>query len=143
MVAFSKIALAAIVGAASASPVSSNAGPLAVFDQLKAVPKAWTSHGAANKEATIKAQIGLKQSNIKELQAKLLDISNPRSENYGKWMTKEEVNALTAPPKANVEAVKAWLIASGIKESDISAPSSDWLEFSAPVSQIEKLLDAK
>ena len=86
----------------------------------------------------IKAQIGLKQSNIEGLQARLLDVSNPKSPNYGKWLSKEEVATYTAPAEGNAEAIKSWLAAHGIK--DIEQPTNDWIGFTVPVSTMEKLL---
>lgn len=47
----------------------------------------------------------------------------------------------TAPPANTVSAVKAWLAAHGITET--SQPTNDWIEFSAPVSTMEKLLGAE
>nr|POE46177.1 tripeptidyl-peptidase sed2 [Quercus suber] len=142
MVAFSKIAIAIFAAGAHAIPLALPlTGPLEVFQTLLDIPLEWVSKGLAPDSDRIRAQIGLKQSNIPGLQAKLLDISNPTSSNYGKWLSKDEVNAFTAPTAENVEAVKAWLTAAGI--TDISTPAPDWIEFTAPVSQMNDLLDAK
>nr|POF17763.1 tripeptidyl-peptidase sed2 [Quercus suber] len=142
MVAFSKIAIAIFAAGAYAVPLTLPLlGPLEVFQTLLDIPLDWVSKGLAPATDSIHVQIGLKQSDIAGLQAKLLDISNPKSANYGKWLSKDEVNAFTAPPAENIEAVKAWLTGAGI--TDISTPSSDWVEFTAPVSQLNTLLDAK
>ncbi|OAA74834.1 family S53 protease-like protein [Akanthomyces lecanii RCEF 1005] len=139
MVSFSKIAfLASLANTAWSSPVDTAASPLALFHELKSIPSQWVSKGQADKNVPIKVQIGLKQSNIQGLQEKLLDISNPSSPNYGKWLSKEEVASYTAPAAGNVEAVKAWLASNGVTE--VSQPTNDWVEFTAPVSVMEKLL---
>lgn len=127
--------IASLATTSLASPVDS---PLTLFHQIESIPKQWLSHGKAGKDTMIKAQIGLKQSNIEGLQAKLLDVSNPESSNYGKWLSKEEVAKYTAPPKGNAEAIKSWLNAHGIK--DIEQPTNDWIGFTVPVSTMEKLL---
>lgn len=142
MVVVPKIAiLASLASLIVASPVDTTIGKLALFHKLKAVPSQWQERGQANKDATIKAQIGLKQSNIDGLQAKLLDVANPESPNYGKWLSKEEVAKFTAPPEGHVDAVKAWLAANGIH--DVNQPTNDWIEFTVPVSTMEKLLGTK
>lgn len=143
MVAFSKIALLAFAGASMASPSPSIPpfGPPQIFDQLKSLPASWKASGPVKKEAQIHAQIGLKQRNIDQLQAKLLDISDPDSENYGRWMSKEEIDELTAPSPAKVLAVKAWLAAHGITET--KQPSADWIEFTVSIAKMESLLNAK
>lgn len=142
MVAFSKIAVAVFAAGACAIPLSLPVlDPLQIFQTLLEIPANWIDKGLAPSSDNIRAQIGLKQSNVAGLQAKLLDISDPRSKNYGKWLSKDEVNAFTAPPTENVEAIKAWLSSAGI--TDISTPSPDWIEFTAPVSQMNTLLNAK
>lgn len=142
MVAFSKVAVAvSMAAAAMAGPAAQPLGPLSLFQQLPQVPAGWESKGAATQEHTVKAQIGLKQNNIKALQAKLMDISNPDSKNYGKWMSKEEIDALVAPSADNVKAVKSWLAGAGITE--VSQPTSDYIEFVVPVSKLETLLNTK
>lgn len=122
MVSFSKICIAAAsAGGVFAAPAGH--GPLKQFGQLKHVPAMWTSHGPADGAAMITAQIGLKQNNIKGLQEKLLDISHPDSPNYGKWLSKEEVDAYTAPAETDVAAVKEWLAAAGITE--VTQPTNE------------------
>ncbi|KAM3544603.1 hypothetical protein ARSEF1564_002471 [Beauveria bassiana] len=140
MVSFSKICFAAVsAGSVLAAPAPH--GPLTKFGELKKLPSSWVATGAADSNAVIKAQIGIKQNNIKGLQDKLSDIANPDSPNYGKWLSKEDVDKYTAPAEADVAAVKAWLASSGI--TDITMPTNDWLEFSVPVSKMESLLGSK
>ncbi|CEJ87169.1 hypothetical protein VHEMI04326 [[Torrubiella] hemipterigena] len=142
MVAISKIVFvaSAAVGA-MAAPAQAQFGSLVQFEKLSAVPTAWASAGKADGATVVKAQIGIKQNNIKGLQEKLMDIANPESPNYGKWLSKEELAKFTAPAAADVDAVKAWLAANGITQ--VSMPTNDWIEFSAPIHQLESLLDAK
>lgn len=115
MVAFSKICLAA-TAAVGVFAAPAQHGPLAKFGELKHIPARWSTAGKADQGAMMTASIGLKQNNIQGLQAKLLDISNPASKNYGKWLTQKEVEAYTAPNPADVAAVKAWLASAGITE---------------------------
>ncbi|KAK8148370.1 hypothetical protein G3M48_010347 [Beauveria asiatica] len=138
MVALSKVCFAAI--AASGVLCAPTPGPLAKFAELKRVPAQWTTEGRAPGETVIKARIGVKQNNIEGLQQKLLDIAHPNSANYGKWLSKEEVEKYTAPADSHVAAVKAWLASAGVNNV---AHDNDWLEFTAPVSKMEALLDAK
>lgn len=157
MVRFSQICVAFAAAAGTrAAPATANHGPLTLFTELKQQPSMWKSEGAADKGAMITAQIGLKQSNIPGLQAKLLDISNPENPNYGKWLSQEEIAAFTAPAAGNVEAVKAWLAANDIMET--TQPTNEqaaglpkrfwltlhsWIEFTVPIHQMETLLDAE
>lgn len=125
MVAFSKIffAVAAAVSVSAAPSDRFPHGPSKLFEKLKQLPKQWVSNGRADTGATIKAQIALKQTNIKGLQEKLVDISNPDSPNYGKWLSQEEIAAYSAPADGHADAVKAWLESAGITE--MSQPSNE------------------
>ncbi|OAQ95772.1 hypothetical protein LLEC1_00392, partial [Akanthomyces lecanii] len=140
MVSFSKICFVAVsAGSVLAAPAPH--GPLVKFGEIKKLPSKWVATGAADGAAVIKAQIGIKQNNIKGLQDKLADIADPNSPNYGQWLSKEEVDKYSAPAEADVAAVKAWLADSGI--TDVTMPTNDWLEFSVPVSKMESLLGSK
>ena len=124
MVAWSQIcATLSLAAGVLAAPATSAHGPLKLFTELKQLPSLWSSNGAADKGAIIKAQIGLKQGNIQGLQDKLLDIANPESPNYGKWLSQDEIAAYTAPPAGHVDQVKSWLAANGIHE--VSQPTNE------------------
>lgn len=163
MVSFSKICFVAVsAGSVLAAPAPPH-GPLVKFGEITKLPSKWVATGAADGAAVIKAQIGIKQNNIKGLQDKLADIADPNSPNYGQWLSKEEVDKYSAPAAADVAAVKAWLADSGITE--VTMPTNEyvfplpiipfrakrtiltncisWIEFSAPVSKMESLLGSK
>lgn len=123
MVAFSKLFVAVAAAVAVGAAPSASHGPSTLFKQLKAVPTSWQSQGPADKDVLIKAQIGLRQSNMKGLEKKLLDISHPDSPNYGNWLSDDEIAQYTAPAAGHAEAVKAWLASAGIVE--ISQPSNE------------------
>lgn len=118
MVCLSKICITAfLAGGILAAPAP---GPLIKFGELKKVPANWVVDGPADSNALIKARIGIKQNNIRGLQQKLMDISDPKSKNYGKWLSKEEMQKFTAPADSDVAAVKAWLAASGVTDASQS-----------------------
>jgi len=73
------------------------------------------------------------------LEAKLLDISNPTSPNFGQWMTRDEVNALIEPSAGDRADVRKWVTSTGAKCVDM--PSS--LKCVASVSSVNKLLKTK
>ncbi|KAJ3493921.1 hypothetical protein NLG97_g4417 [Lecanicillium saksenae] len=139
MVVLSKICatafLASSVFAAPAIP-----GPMAKFAEIKTAPTNWVNSGRADGSAMLQARIGIKQKDITGLQQKLLDISNPNSANYGKWLSQEQIQEYTAPDASHVAAITAWLTGAGIKNV---SHNHDWIEFSAPISQMESLLNAK
>lgn len=118
------------------------ASPLTQFvpqHSLPSVPAGWTHHAAAPADHTIALQIRLKEENLDQLQQRLLQISDPDHIDYGKHMSKAEVDALTAPTKANVDAVQQWLASHGINSGDVK---SGYLKVKVNVDQAKKLFNA-
>jgi tripeptidyl-peptidase-1 len=89
----------------------------------------------AQADERVSFSAALPWSNFDLLEARLLDVSDPTSPNYGEWMGQEEVNALTAPPAASRARASAFLAASGADCVDL--PHS--LACTAPVSAVNAL----
>jgi tripeptidyl-peptidase-1 len=84
-------------------------------------------------------RIGLTQSNLHRAEEYLLDVSHPKSPNYGKLWTSDEVIKTFQPSETAVQAVRDWLAFHGI----VNVAHSDnkaWLAFDAPASKVEALL---
>lgn len=77
-----------------------------------------------------------KQNSIEEL---LLDISNPKSSNYGKHLRKEEVDQLTIIPEY-VDGIVKYLNDNGIQ---ITSNQSGYIKAVGSVEQFESLLNTK
>ncbi|PIL23443.1 hypothetical protein GSI_14754 [Ganoderma sinense ZZ0214-1] len=105
------------------------------------VPHGFSYVQKANQEHTLTLRIALVQNNATGLEKALYDVSNPASENYGRHLTKAEVEALVAPAAESVEKVQAWLSKNNITTETIS-PSGDMLKIQVPVSQANALLSA-
>ncbi|KAJ2974061.1 hypothetical protein NUW58_g8780 [Xylaria curta] len=105
---------------------------------------AWSKVERARREAQLPVRIGLKQPNLMDGHNLLMDISNPESENYGKHLSAEEVVDFFAPPDSSVQAVRSWLVEAGIAPHTISqSANKQWIQFDAPVEQVEDLLMTK
>lgn len=50
---------------------------------------------------------------MREFEANLLDIANPKSKNYGNWLKAEEIKAKLAPSADSVKKVTDYLSANG------------------------------
>ena len=75
-----------------------------------------------------------------KLQQRLMEMSDHGHADYGKHMSKADVDALTAPSVANVEAVKTWLASYGI---DAGKVSNGFMPITVTTSQAEKILNTK
>lgn len=116
--------------------------PHVIHEARDSLPPFWSKrHGSLNGDIKLPMRIGLTQSNLQKGHEILMDVSSPRSSNYGKHYSKEEVTNLFAPSNETVEAVKTWLIESGIDGARISrSRGRNWLKFDTTVAEAEELL---
>jgi tripeptidyl-peptidase I len=81
-------------------------------------------------------RIAVKQQNVNIFEEKLLNISTPGYEDYGKHMSRDEVHELLKPANASVEVVVSWLTACNITYQI----NSDWIKFETSVRSANQLL---
>lgn len=85
-------------------------------------------------------RIGLTQRDLHRGYDWVMDVSHPESQNYGKHWTASEVNKAFAPTAETVQAVRGWLIQSGIAEDRITvSDNKGWLAFDADIEEAEEL----
>ncbi|KAI2632647.1 putative alkaline serine protease AorO [Hypomontagnella submonticulosa] len=103
--------------------------------------RAWTKVERALPDALLPMRIGLKQQNLQSGHDLLMEISDPKSKKYGKHLSAEEVVKFFEPATTSFNAVKDWLVEAGIPSNTISQSSNrQWVQFDAPVNQVEDLL---
>ncbi|OAA58668.1 tripeptidyl-peptidase 1 precursor [Cordyceps fumosorosea ARSEF 2679] len=119
---------------AVASPVSQ----FVTKQALDTVPDGWQYKAAAPSDQNLRLHIRLKEENIDQLQKRTLEISDPEHDDYGKHLTKAEVDALTAPTKETVDSVTKWLSSHGV---DAGQVESGFLTISVSIDQAQKMLN--
>ncbi|KAL1837990.1 hypothetical protein VTJ49DRAFT_3158 [Mycothermus thermophilus] len=84
----------------------------------------WVKRDLVDEDLTVPVRIGLRQENLERGHDLLMEISNPRS-----------------PRTQSVEKVKRWLVEAGVDERRLSqSPNKQWIQFDAPVHEVEDLL---
>ncbi|RDW62407.1 hypothetical protein BP6252_11840 [Coleophoma cylindrospora] len=105
--------------------------------------KQWTKRSKVPDHQVLPMRIGLQQHNLEAGHDKLMDISTPGSQNYGKHMTAEEIIDFFAPKPSTLDAVTDWLIASGISADRFAiSVNKQWIQFDATTAEVEELLIA-
>lgn len=120
---------------AAASPL----GQLVTKQALGSVPAGWDFQSAAHAEHKLDLHIRLKEENMEQLQQRALEISDPSHRDYGRHLTKAEVDALTAPTQETVDSVTQWLASHGIEAGNVN---SGYLAVTLSVEQAKALLNA-
>ncbi|PBP18115.1 alkaline serine protease [Diplocarpon rosae] len=103
----------------------------------------WTRKLKVPDTQILPMRIGLKQSNLGAGHDKLMAMSTPGHESYGKHMTPVEIIEFFAPHHSSTDAVSAWLESSGISSHRFAASSNrQWIQFDATAAEVEALLFA-
>ncbi|KAH9009153.1 subtilisin-like protein [Lactarius pseudohatsudake] len=132
-------------------PLSSLATPFAShWDDLRpkhawnSVPENWRNLGHPSADTTIDLHIALKAKNENALIDTLMEVSSPGHPRQGKYLSREEVAELVAPPLDVLELTNAWLEHYGVHPSSISTKhGGSWLTLTGvPVSRANELLSA-
>ena len=110
--------LSVIAALAAASPLSHE---MLTKRALENVPAGWELKAAAPASLAINMHIVLKERNMDKLQQRLLETSDPDHADYGKHMSKAEVEAMTAPSSSSVRSVMSWLASYGIYAGEVSS----------------------
>ena len=109
-----------------------------LHEQLPGIPAGWSVVGAPKDDTEIVLQIALVQQNLDKLESKLMAVSHPHSPSYGKYLDREDVNAMFGPSEASSASVQSWLKASGIKQYSAQGHS---IWFKSTVSKANAMLD--
>lgn len=104
-------------------------------------PRGFVSAGRVSSNAQLKLRLGLLQRDVPGLIDALYRVSDPASADYGKHLTKAEVNAFLAPAPETLSAVTSWLTSNGVQARPIS-PAGEWLEFTVPALKANALFSA-
>mmetsp|Transcript_35007 Transcript_35007/g.46241 ORF Transcript_35007/g.46241 Transcript_35007/m.46241 type:complete len:650 (-) Transcript_35007:489-2438(-) len=102
----------------------------------------WKNSGRADPEAKIRLIFAVKLQNIAYLEEIFYDVSSPSTENYAKYLLKEDLDALTQPEEEVVELVAKYLQSWGLEVTPLTSDGS-YLQTLVTVAQAEALLDAE
>lgn len=112
-----------------------------VFEHLRGIPEGWVQGGAPPASKLIRLRIAVRQEEKSDLfEQRVIDISTPNHPLYGQHMKRDELKAFLKPSPEVSGAILSWLDAEGISE-DFIENDGDWINFIAPVSRVERMLN--
>ncbi|TMW68610.1 hypothetical protein Poli38472_006078 [Pythium oligandrum] len=96
----------------------------------------------ANGDEIVPFVVGLRPRDFETLEERLWSVSDPRNPNYGRHLTKEDVDALAAPHPRDLEGVQQWITErTGISAAEQPfSRASNMLKVSVPARALEELL---
>ncbi|KAF2703277.1 tripeptidyl-peptidase-like protein [Pleomassaria siparia CBS 279.74] len=109
-------------------------------ERLFSVPAGWKAIGEPSQSLRLHFRIAVHSPNHDLFEQTLMDISTPSHPRYGQHLKRDELKDLIKPEAESSEAVLGWLKESGVPSADIEN-DGEWINFIAPVSTAEKMMD--
>lgn len=135
-----KLALIALVFLTLAAAFPTPASHI-VHEERHVESERWIKRDRVPAHAILPVRVGLAQSNLANAHEHLMDVSHPASPNYGQHWSSEQVIEMFKPADETVEAVRSWLIDSGIDGKSITLSGNKaWLALHASARKLEALL---
>lgn len=104
----------------------------------------WNKRDRVPQSHSFEMRIGLKQRNLHRGYEFLMDVADPKSPNYGKHWSQDDIVKMFSPSAETIQKAKDWVISSGIESDRIAhAASGGWLVFNATVDEAERLLETE
>ena len=103
------------------------------------LPLGWVSQ-FPNVTGLSKVTLAVRQQNMDTIREIALDVSNPDSRAYGKYLGLAQINDITTPTAADVTAVRSWLIAEQFEGSVEEAQGGRLFVLTAPATAMGALL---
>jgi len=101
----------------------------------------WRNAGRADPSEKLTLTFALKQQNLDLLESKFWEVSDPEHDNWGDFLSFEEITDLVKPHPIALDAVTSFLAKNDVKrEHQQLADSGDFLEVTIPVEQAEQML---
>ena len=120
------------------------AGSFVRHEKRESTPSHWVKRSNAPLHARLPLRISLKQRNAHLGHDHLMDISDPMSQNFGKYWTSEQIEEFFSPHATTVDSVLSWLQSSGIDSKRLSVTRGRGsVTFHATVPEAETLFNTK
>ncbi|TFL01868.1 Pro-kumamolisin, activation domain-containing protein [Pterulicium gracile] len=114
---------------------------LSWHERRNAAPPGYVALAPAPSEQIITLKLKLRHGDMQGLKKRLDEASESRSEGYGTWLNREEVNAHAAPTPETLSTVSSWLASHGLSPTALS-PAGDWIAVDMPVAKADELFSA-
>jgi len=85
--------------------------------------------------------LALHVRNREDLEARFWSVSNPKSADYAKYLTLEEIRSLYAPSAKDIASVLIWLAQHNARQVSVTQ-SRDWIQFSVTAAQAKAMFGA-
>lgn len=103
----------------------------------------WEVVGFAEPTAVVPLRIALAPNNADLVEEIATDVSDPRSSNYGKYLSAEELRELVQPDRAQAARLRAWLDAAGVAPGHPEGLGDWYAVDETSVASVERLMNVR
>ena len=101
--------------------------------------KGWVEREKVGPQTVLELTFALKQENVDQLEELLLEVSNPDSQLYGKYISVDQITELVSPTKQTIGVVKSWLANLDVTNWQLTL-NKDFLLWTLPCKVAESVL---
>eukprot|EP00007_Cunea_sp_BSH-02190019_P008949 CAMPEP_0174239518 /NCGR_PEP_ID=MMETSP0417-20130205/14990_1 /TAXON_ID=242541 /ORGANISM="Mayorella sp, Strain BSH-02190019" /LENGTH=707 /DNA_ID=CAMNT_0015318467 /DNA_START=134 /DNA_END=2257 /DNA_ORIENTATION=- len=94
------------------------------------------------RDLSVPLTIFLRQRNLDELTALVHDVSHPRSPNYGRYLSQDELTDLISPSAESLDVVSAFLLKNGATSMELVA-NRDVMRVHLPLHRVEEIFSVR
>ena len=113
-----------------------------VVEQLPGIPEGWSEDRPPSPSTSMKFRMAIRHDKTAEIEQKAVDISTPGNRLYGQFMKREEIDDLLRPSDNALNAILSWMKSEHVPNDKIER-HGNWLTWTIPVSQAEKMLHTR
>ena len=89
-------------------------------------------------------RIAMKQSNLDNAEDWLMSVSDPKSDKFGKFWTKDDVATAFRPSDESIKSVVQWLLDNGVEQQRIlQSDDKQWLKLNVTANEAEELFQTE
>eukprot|EP00933_Yihiella_yeosuensis_P058104 TRINITY_DN5832_c0_g2_i1.p1 TRINITY_DN5832_c0_g2~~TRINITY_DN5832_c0_g2_i1.p1 ORF type:complete len:607 (+),score=132.36 TRINITY_DN5832_c0_g2_i1:73-1821(+) len=128
--------LLAVLAAAADVPTSTK---VLMENGHRPISHGWALKGKPHPEERLQLTFAVKQQGLHDLKEALFRVSDPDSPDYGKHLSNEEIQKLTAPDEKHLKVVREFILSHGAVP-EAATPNSDFITAEVSVALAEKML---
>ncbi|RAL10809.1 subtilisin-like protein [Aspergillus homomorphus CBS 101889] len=110
-----------------------------VVDRLQNVPDGWMRQSGPASSAPMRFWLAMRKPDLSGFEEQVIAWSTPGHRDYGRHLTREELQASMRPSDEAIAKVRSWLEWEHVPAESIE-DRGDWLAFTIPLSQAESMM---
>jgi tripeptidyl-peptidase-1 len=121
---------------------ATSSGQYEVVERLRTVPDGWIQGSPASPSMLMQFRLAIRQERAAEFEQIAINIATPGHGLYGKHMKRDEIKAFLRPSSDVSDAILSWLKSEEVSD-DLIEDDGDWVKFTVPVKQAERILKTR